>query len=223
MERAFTQGEYWILSSAVELKYPLTWLADPHLEAHFNRRTHGLDAPALLDTLERLFSEGLLEAERWTSREPVPRLGALSREQIRLALEPNTIGDLWYAHYGLTPEGGAAWESFARPRWDSFLGEEWSADDPTWRTVTCMDRRYLDHFRRSLALYEQYDAPVKATVEETGPWAATYWKTLPTGFRVTYQYPPEWEEPPIAGPEWQTKWLMFLGLCSMRKWWCPWA
>jgi hypothetical protein len=50
--------EYWFLDILVEMQYPLRILTDPNLEAHLNRRGHGLAYPDLVDVLERMFQNG---------------------------------------------------------------------------------------------------------------------------------------------------------------------
>jgi hypothetical protein len=48
-------------------------------------------------------------------------------------------------HYVLTDKGGAAWEAFAQPDWDRFIGHE-RGDDPGHWIVTSMDRHLLTKY-----------------------------------------------------------------------------
>lgn len=207
MHERFSQGEWWILNSAVEDKYPLAWLVDPELAMKYNRRTHGMDSLAVLDVLEHLFAEELLDAEARTNCDDGRSLGSLSREQIRQSLDEDAPGKLNYAHYGLTLNGGAAWEAFARPRWEDFLLEERDDEDSSIWHVTCADRRRLAYYRSALSTHEKNEAPVRAPIIEIGAWSPTYWKTLPNGFRVSYREIVETETPVFVEEEWMRRQL----------------
>jgi hypothetical protein len=86
-------------------------------------------------------------------------------------------------YFALTRDGGAAWEAFARPDWSRFID---ARADGTDAEVICADRARLDAFVAS-----RWQAWIPAGAErrdELRPWAATYWKTLPVGYRVRYVY-----------------------------------
>jgi hypothetical protein len=216
MYHRFTQGEFWILSSAVQTKYPIACLIEADLEAHYNRRSHGLDVSEVVDTLDVLFTEGLLEVERWSPRVNDFVRSTLPRDQILPALhwKPDRLD------YALTAEGGAAWESFARPNWEAFISHERDQDDTSMWVVACTDRRRLAQYLWANSLHERNPAIGAAEIEAVAEWPATYWKTLPHGFRARYPANDDGPEM-IQDPEVSMRhWLIFLGMCAMRDVWC---
>jgi len=222
MQVSLTPGEWWILNSAALIKFPLTFIVDPELWVHYNRRMHGLEPSIILDALEGLFAEGLLEAEQWTSQDVEIHLGSLSRDEIRQALDPETKGELWRAQYCLTAKGGAAWEAFARPYWEQFLLEEGRVEEDSmiWN-VTAADRKWLEYYRSLLSTDNKNEVPATSSIVEIGPWSPTYWKSLPRGFRIHYRETDETEPYAYSVEEANKKQLLFSGLCSMRDSWCP--
>ncbi len=62
-----TRGEYWLLESVVRGGMAIGWLDWPGLEECLNKPGHGLDRPTLVETLWRLFSDGLISASRQDS------------------------------------------------------------------------------------------------------------------------------------------------------------
>ena len=63
MEPRFTRGEYWILETAVENRFPVADLMDNDIEVTLNKKGHGLTRTALIETLHRLIASGLISAE----------------------------------------------------------------------------------------------------------------------------------------------------------------
>ena len=200
MSPRLTRGEFWILNSLVETRYQLFCYAGPArwVRDVFNRQTHGLTETELLATLLRLFANGWIAGEETHGdrrsgdrrREPFePTAGA-----IRAAFagdfhhRPDPVVSL-----GLTAAGGEVWQAFASPRWERFV-ESWrkverALDGKQPVTVRAADldrgRRYLDLLRRT---GDEVD-PWAIEWREVRPFRATYWKTLPSGFEVTYRSP----------------------------------
>jgi hypothetical protein len=214
MQQRLSPGEYWILTSAVRIKYAIAWLVEPDIEITYNRRSHGMTVEETANTLTGLFERGLLEVERRSPAADGCVRGRLSCDEVLPALR----GKPGRMHYVLTNEGGAAWEAFAQPAWDWYIGHE--RDEDRW-IVTCTDRNLLARYLYATAWLERTPEIRAAVVEEIGAWAATYWKTLPRGFRVSY--PAVDEEPPVftRTDEWLQWNTMFQGTCAMRQGWCP--
>ena len=63
MEPRFTRGEYWLLEIVVEREFPVYGLIDSELEWSLNKKGHGLTRAALVETLHRLLSAGLIYAK----------------------------------------------------------------------------------------------------------------------------------------------------------------
>ena len=95
-------------------------------------------------------------------------------------------------YYQLTPEGGAAWEAFARPRWDHFIGDFGSHTEPeepgqlASAEATCADRRHLLYYLQGVHWFGWEIDPKAVVWDMVQPWEATYWKTLPSAHRVRF-------------------------------------
>ena len=109
MDPRFTRGEYWLLETAVEFKFPVCGLIDSDFELSLNKKGHGLTRDALVETLHRLIAWGLISAEN-EGDAPIS-----THQQIERALNES------HTYYGLTPEGGAHWEAFAAPDWQKYI------------------------------------------------------------------------------------------------------
>ena len=48
MEPRFTRGEYWILETAIESRFPVADLMDNDIDVTLNKKGHGLTRTALL-------------------------------------------------------------------------------------------------------------------------------------------------------------------------------
>ena len=83
-------------------------------------------------------------------------------------------------YYALTRVGGAEWEVLTRPDWGLFF-EGWERDGVAVVEAGTLELAREVFFEPSLG-----SAPVEVAREERlAPWAATYWKELPEGFRVS--------------------------------------
>lgn len=190
--------ELWLLTAAVESFCPLSWLISDTLEAVFNRPGHGLCRDALITTLLELFNRGDIVAEQSMD-------GARghpfcpSHSAIERAFD--TTMDL---DYGLTPQGGRYWESLVHPSWQRFWTfATYPESEVSWlREIVGADAIRTEHAFELLHVYEAF-VPASLKREELRPWQATYWKSLPTGYRVTYQYVPESDnDSAIIKPAW---------------------
>lgn len=192
------RGEFWLLANAVEYSIPLPLLALPEwvpggtmdtIDLVLNRQGHGLDFQALANTLAQSRRNGWIEFGRLlpgdsasVSDPDADEIAAFLRERGR---GRETV------HYWLTAEGGAAWESFARPRWDRYIVPscEFPEDGSTFERLTTIetsDPRWLDKYLRVQAAEQVVEAG-SITLAELRPWQATYWKTLPFGLRCTFR------------------------------------
>lgn len=183
------RAEYWILDSVAAAEFPLDALADEGRTVNtLNRRWHGLARGELLDALCGLFEGGRLAARRRGGAPFRPTRAEVS-EALDFTPGRGREGDsAREAYYFLTPEGGALWESVARPDWSLYV-YQWS--DEAEAEIYARTRRAAE---QSLAL-EPYRgrrvAPGTEVWERLKPWRATYWKTLDEGHRVRYRHAPE--------------------------------
>lgn len=219
MELRLTRGEYWLLETVVSAGCPLCFVAvecypkPEGMESMFNKPGHGLNRSQVVDTLDRLFKEGLIEARQ------NDRLRALTKEEIAAELieippprDRRTLTSYW-----LTAKGGAVWEEFAAPSWDCFLDTRLDHETKTG-VVTCMTswlaRKYLRYM--NVAFFEV--EPESVDVKVVASWEATYWKTLPTGYQTSFRYLGERRETIHD----ELGWLAFSGFCKFRDGWYRW-
>jgi hypothetical protein len=182
--------QLWILTATVESSWYFPVLtSSERFGRQSNYRIPKVDGRTLVDAVERLLEAGLLAAE-W-HRQLVPWENR-ARIEAWIRAEPFTPDTV---HFGLTPEGGALWERECQADWSRYLnglgpcstldvvGEEFTSwmhyEASTWSRVTEFARLYeIDHWHTRL----------RARTRELRPWKATYWKTLPSGFRVSTKY-----------------------------------
>lgn len=198
MTQRLNRGEFWLLACAVEYSIPLPLLALPEwvpggtmdtIDICLNRQGHGLDFQRLVDTLLQLLRDGWIELGRPFANEPEP-LSNLAGDEIAAFLRERCAARA-RVFYWLTAQGGAVWESFARPQWERFLASscEFPEDGSTFEqrhTVETSDWQWLDKYLRAQAVEQVVEAG-SMTLEELRPWQATYWKTLPFGLRCTFR------------------------------------
>ena len=149
MEPRFTRGEYWLLETAVTCEWDIPILIESDLELHVNKKGHGLTRNALIETLHRLLSSGLIYAENRvdfsdeataviSTKEQIEPSQVYdwiqenatvisTKEQIELVLDERKswsgvpVEERKVTFYGLTQEGGAQWEAFAAPDWQKYI------------------------------------------------------------------------------------------------------
>ena len=200
MEPRFTRGEYWILVTAVEGRFPVADLMDSDIEVTLNKKGHGLTRDALIETLHRLISWGLISVKNEVE-------GVISTHpQIERALnEPirriPRVGERKRTYYRLTPEGGVQWEAFAAPDWEKYiytslhLPDDPDHSDQVIREAICADKARLERYFKSKCFYDARHVSL-ATVEwdYIAPWDVTYWKQLEGAHRIRFREPDESEQ-----------------------------
>jgi hypothetical protein len=219
MELRLSRAQYWLLETVVEMPCPLTFLdateyKEPDgIELMFNKPGHGLNRDDLIEVLVQLLKERLIEGV--CDERPI----ALDRQMIIAALaEPPPARDpSCTTFYRLTQEGGEAWQAFAAPDWSRLVTEELD-DDTGAGTLTGMTSWRVEKYLRYLDMLEcELDLP-SIRAEDVGPWAATYWKTLPHGHRAHFR----WKRRREPGLENDFTTLAFSGFCEFRDGWYHW-
>ncbi len=229
MEPRFTRGEYWILETAVEHLFPVSALSDSDsdLELLLNKKGHGLTRTALVETLHRLLSSGLIYAESRVDFSDEAVAVISTKEQIELALdEPESwrgvpVAERKITYYGLTQEGGAQWEAFAAPDWQKYIEAGFQLSDDSeyimWEMI-CADKARLERYFESHCFYDP-DEVVLESVERDyiAPWDATYWKQLDGAHRIRFREPDENEKENLGvSPPW------FPDMGYFNRLWCAW-
>ena len=213
MRFRLTGAEYWVLDLAVSTRHQLAWL-DPEkdIETMYDRPSYGLDRRALVTTLEDLFRAGLIEC---VGPDETPA-GPITRDFLRSALDDAR----WI--YGLTANGGEAWESFSRPGWSRFIDERWELDTESW-VVACGRRDWLQRYLSFVAIAGELPDHDPPEIREVKPREATYWKTLPNGWMVEVRRPNPLDPRPWVSHEKNLRdHLLFRGLCHRRDGWHRW-
>ena len=191
MEPRFTRGEYWLLENVVEDECAIGALFRSESE-FFNIKGHGLTRASLGETLYRLLSSGLIYAEN-----EVDGFISTSEEIERALNEPKSRGYAPFENkkptsYGLTKEGGAQWEAFAAPDWQSYIkdGFHWPKGSKRgmWE-VMCADKQRLGFYYRSFCFHRQVEVSLECMEwDYISPWQATYWKQLEGAYRLRFYY-----------------------------------
>jgi len=159
------------------------------IDIALNRQGHGLEFEALVDTLVQSKRNGWIALGRPFQADSLP-VSDLDADEVAAFLREHGRG-LETMHYWLTPDGGAVWESFARPRWDRYVGhcDEFPEDDSSFERMTIIETsewQWLDKYLRAQASEQVVEAG-SITLAELRPWQPTYWKTLPFGLRCTFR------------------------------------
>ncbi|RKU19973.1 hypothetical protein C6503_06820 [Candidatus Poribacteria bacterium] len=228
MEPRFTRGEYWLLETVVEHEWDISSLIDDsELELHLNKKGHGLTRDALVETLYRLLSSGLIYAETRLpfSDEVIDFIS--TAEQIELALDeskarggvPEDKQKITY--YGLTQEGGAQWEAFAAPNWQRYIiagfGFLDDTEDIIWEMI-CADKDWLEKYFESQRYYNPETIVLESVARDyIAPWEATYWKQLEGAHRIRFREPDESEKGHLRLPI-----PSFPDMGFFNSVWCAW-
>lgn len=187
-----TRGEYWLLESVVELQVPVNLLVYEVLDQDLNKEAHGMNRGLLIETMFNLLSNGLIELYQSEPFKKTEMPLESTYENIIHGLDEKS--DLWKTPktiYGLTKLGGQVWELFAKPDWNRFM-DEWDIDCAEEGKQKCVivgsNERLIKNYFSSLN--SDSIAVNKETVQWSvlEPFKATYWKTLPKGFKIEFEY-----------------------------------
>ena len=221
MEPRFTRGEYWLLETAVESRFPVADLMDNDIDVTLNKKGHGLTRDALLETLYRLIASGLISAENEVDGviSTHPHIERALNEPIRRIPR---VGERKRTYYRLTPEGGAQWEAFAAPDWQKYirtsrhLSDDPDHSDPSIWEAICADKAMLESYFKSKCFYDAKHVSLETVAwDYIAPWDVTYWKQLEGAHRVRFHSQDQTgaqnaKRYPLPKPEW------YLNL------WCAW-
>ena len=199
--------EYWLLDVVAEFAVPVQILRPGRIEDLLNRRSLGATNAEIAQALVALRDSGLV----WIRGGRIP---AKTLQRI--------LADKGARDYGLTAEGGAAWERAARPDWSRYIDDcAWIAGggDPQrglvesdlWQyEITCADVALLERyfgFEREFLLKPGIVVEGSVTRDVIRPWKATYWKVLPEAYRILFQTGrDERRSQPPGEPRWDHRW-----------------
>lgn len=195
MSVRFSRSEYWLINRCVDSTYPVGLILDPKLPSFLNVRRHGMSRAEVLAALKELLARGLIRLSR---RRDSDASLELSDAELDAALDeslpdPDSPARANYftdsVEFGLTSAGGAAWEEFAAPNWNSYIQHFTLAEGHD--EATCYSRARLEGFLRSFGAAFGAIDPSSVHWTTVGSWQPTYWKTLPSGFRVDFRFTPQ--------------------------------
>ena len=180
-------ANFWIIDAVATDKWPLDYLKENVAEKAFNREGHGLASDKLLAVLDKLFTNGLLFADRvfdfetWESEVFVP-----DDTEVRRIFS----GKEW-VWYGLTEKGSALWETMTHPKWQEYIFSELAVDGHC--RVKSGGQHTLEAYL-SRPDVQRCITPGTLLMETASHWKATYWKTLSAGYIARFVVPEDQAE-----------------------------
>jgi hypothetical protein len=165
------------------LHYALTYT--PFLREVFD--DYNISFQEMISIANNLFQNGDIVAFK-TNDEPrkAPFIPTQAQIESHLSRE---IGML----YGLTPQGGARWSAITHPNWNKYIYESsfslCASGELNQKTYICVERKILEKF---LSVENFFSSGLRIRGTEVWdvlePWNVTYWKQLPRGERVVFNY-----------------------------------
>ena len=199
---------YWFLDAVVEYKLPVRTLVIPNLSEALNRPSHGLDLRSICAILLELVQHDYLLIYQNNPGEDRGIPFIPSRRDLEKELNTAESYSQTYLSYGLSPLGGVQWETLSSPRWDQFISASYGVD-PYDAEIIAQDHQLV---QRYFELQRQVPSSVGSIIPDSlqwdtlRPWEATYWKTLPKGYRLRFYYhpyPEDTEVPVTATWAWE--------------------
>jgi hypothetical protein len=182
------KDDLWFLDVVSELSTSLAMLLGPEDAVALNmRRGHGLSVEALARKLASLSARGLIQVSQSAERGEEARTQA----EIARALAVSRDRGPEVFFYRLTALGGVTWEHYARPDWRLYLSAWTDFDSRECRIEASSCEAAEAEYRRH-GVNGSGEQPVDASKrgEDVVPWRATYWKVLPSGYRLRYAWIP---------------------------------
>ncbi|NET91536.1 MAG: hypothetical protein F6K45_26255 [Kamptonema sp. SIO1D9] len=155
---------------------------------------HSLNIPLIENLLTKGFRPSFVEIEAELERK---------ENLFGFDLSPKIEQDLYYF---LTPKGGELWESVSHPKWEQYFHRghpieslpkhyfRESNDNTTNCVLWCTNREIgtkfveIEEFLEAPASEYNFSCINNSQIwEKITPWHPTYWKTLSSGYVVTYQ------------------------------------
>jgi hypothetical protein len=178
-----SEEELFVLTSVVELWTTLDRLGSSNRSEFFNLREPRFKSTSLRDTVIKLIRQGDLIVQREANSELVGDPFNPTLLELSDALSGRSI-----LAYRLSAQGGSRWEAAVQPRWNLFV-DTWVSYDPDEGEIAAGDRGLIEAYRDAWPYIGGNDEIIVGTEtwETLRPWQATYWKTLPHGYRVRFR------------------------------------
>ena len=185
------KGYSWLLDAVATFRIPLQWLTARNVDELLNREGHDLPASEIAARMVELLRDGRIAVTR-----PV-----ISGGERVLLTGQELVEVLMYRsntplYYGLTETGGLLWESVFHPAWDLYVDTSEQPDVLTSKTpatdrveIAALTRELVEEYAERVYRHAVLSNQVVVGSESwvlLQPWQATYWKTLPSGWRVQF-------------------------------------
>jgi hypothetical protein len=183
------KDDLWLLEVVAEFATPLSMLMAPDVALALNMpRSHGLSREALCEKLVSLSERGLIRVHHSEDEgEVIHSHVDIDRALVERKKPFNGRGFV----YGLTDKGGASWEHYAQPDWSRFIDASVGTEpDECVIEAPSRDLAEEEYQRHEGDGSEYQPLPASKRGEVLVPWSATYWKVLPTGYRLRYEWVP---------------------------------
>jgi hypothetical protein len=183
---------FCILDYAYEVFIPIQWLAYPSdLQDTLNKPFHGIQKENIPNVLYQLFLNDYIMIEKdpdLVDDDFTPSLLDLSQAISHPFISSNPI------LYGLTEKGGSIWEKVSNMDWNDYIHELYGGhgdirtnEGEIITTTQSLTKQVLNERRVQKVLFDEILEGSERWSILT-PWQATYWKILPVGHRVQFQY-----------------------------------
>lgn len=202
--------DYWLLNLASDHPAYLRMIMPsdhPSMtEKYVDLRTPGLSTQGVIESLNRLFQEGLLLAindsiykslHGFSCSEPmldelipmgfIPSIQEIQREFI---YEEPFTPDKEALSIFLTPQAGKLWELIFQPEWNKYITRR---GDSIIHKLYCVNPdigKKLIEINHMIYYNDEFSHHLISGTEvweKITPWRVNYWKTLPIGYCLSYQ------------------------------------
>lgn len=191
--------EYWLLESVLSARSPLHILDErndkDNVECWYGSLPPQSTHNEVVSTFYSLFRKGDLQVQHFDDeRNPVGPPFSPTLQEIKDGLAGKV-----FLEYGLTEQGGAKWERVTNPNWsllllggrtdnirnfDDALGDK----KGKFLRICAVERSLVEEQVERNRSQGQIPLKGKMIWSSLIPWEVTYWKTLPSGWRLIYQY-----------------------------------
>jgi hypothetical protein len=186
-------GEAWLLETLAMFRLPVYCLTrnEHRMREWLNRGHHGLATNELVQTLQRLFESGDIEA---FSDYDDDHGFCPSESQLQAAIQKRDKN----MTCSVSRQGWARWESLANPDWRRYFED--IGRDGSHMEITAGSRdRLLEIVDNAEILWRVKMNSHALVIERIAPWEPFPWKRLPEGFRANVPY----EEIPSMFRSWE--------------------
>ncbi|MBI3651514.1 MAG: hypothetical protein HY231_10890 [Acidobacteria bacterium] len=178
--------EYWLLDHIVLGGDSIGELLADRWNQHSNEPPHDFSPSELKEALDSLFRRGDILAEEYnrTKRRFEDVLFIPSLDQIEDCFTRRSV-----IYYRLTQQGGRCWEQYSNPDWNKFVTGDFGFPPVNQANIASCDRSLVEAYF-ACPWFKKSHSVIEGTEswEVVTQWQATYWKTLPIGYRLNFRY-----------------------------------